>query len=176
MPQSLGPVSQAIGLARHLLGASHCASRQPLALCASLLYSSCPLARPSEGGPWGRPSSHPQRRGGRRTAISSRPWPDSSVGPTPERDTALLLPSQPRCCLLPPPPQLCCCRLLPARRRNSALQALPALGKSIGRVTALGRCLRVRLPLRSVRGCALAFSCMRVVSKTPSARIRTRTF
>eukprot|EP00850_Spirogloea_muscicola_P022258 SM000284S10678 [mRNA] locus=s284:105383:105749:- [translate_table: standard] len=56
-PQSLGPVSQAIGLARHLLGASHYAARQPLALCASLLYSSCPLVRPAppREGPGGDP-------------------------------------------------------------------------------------------------------------------------
>eukprot|EP00850_Spirogloea_muscicola_P023842 SM000393S14713 [mRNA] locus=s393:44817:45277:- [translate_table: standard] len=31
-PQSLDPVSQAIGLARHLLGASHCPARQSLGL------------------------------------------------------------------------------------------------------------------------------------------------
>eukprot|EP00850_Spirogloea_muscicola_P000483 SM000002S05563 [mRNA] locus=s2:879327:879609:+ [translate_table: standard] len=62
-PQSLGPASQSIGLARHLLGASHCAARQSLGLACRPLgaspLDSCyrPLALPAppREGPGGDP-------------------------------------------------------------------------------------------------------------------------
>eukprot|EP00850_Spirogloea_muscicola_P004829 SM000021S06462 [mRNA] locus=s21:414905:415677:- [translate_table: standard] len=79
-------------------------------------------------GPGGDPR-HTLRGGvARRTAISSRPWPDSSVRPTP-RETQL-------CCCLASPAAACCRRrryssaaaaCCPARRRSSSLRAPPAL-------------------------------------------------